>query len=69
MTRDLGMHERKPFDMTWEGPRMERMEHVHLFQRDRGVPGCPACESIDPHHMTMGYVEQAWYTPKTGGWL
>jgi len=37
-----------------------RRAHDHLYQRDNGVPGCAACESIDPERMTPNYA----YTEK-----
>lgn len=37
--------------------REERLEHNHIGQEENGVADCPACEAIDPYHMTMQYVE------------
>jgi hypothetical protein len=50
----------------WE-IREERLEHDHIFQKDNGVPGCIACETINPERMTINYVRKAKYAVG-GGW-
>lgn len=50
------------------GVREERLEHDHIGQKDNGVAGCPACESIDPYRMTMGYAREAEFAARYGGW-
>lgn len=49
------------------GIRTERLEHTHIFQIEGGLPGCLACEVINPLHMTIGYVDKARFM-RSGGW-
>lgn len=49
------------------GIRTERMPHNHINQVENGVAGCPACEAIEPYHMTDTYTFKA-INQRAGGW-
>lgn len=43
-----------------------RLQHNHVLQSENGVPDCPACESIDPYHMTEDYFHLNYYAMTRG---
>lgn len=52
----------------WVPFRQERLEHDHIFQVKNGSPGCPACEAINPMHMTSRYAKKASWAVKGVWW-
>ena len=45
---------------SWLEPvRLERIAHNHIKQDDNGFEDCPACDRIDPWHMTDSYTNKA----------
>jgi len=40
--------------------RETRLAHNHVFQNKNGIEGCPACDAVDPYHMTMRYFAGAY---------
>jgi hypothetical protein len=59
LSRDAFSYASKLLGIQSFPPRETRMDHTHVFQRDNGVAGCPACEDIDVWHMTTQYFEKA----------
>ena len=54
--------------LSWDrGIRTERIAHTHITQDDNGIEGCPACDRIDPWHMTDRYADKA-LNQRAGGW-